>query len=316
MFPKARLKIWVVACSVVWASQLWLQIESPQAAAKPAAGAAPKARPKPKGFGDPQPPKTEEGIRKLRLGKLDQIHEKRQALIADTFEQVFPVGASSVKLFVPSYVMDYAKFEAMVEVGAGTVADIVWPAEQALATALMERRHLWISGGLCELGAGLGLAGIAAAMNGAPSVLLTDRDALVLEVAKRSAQNNNVADKVAVSAFDWADRASWPKLPGRLVIAADVLYDKEVVKPLASLILHLGGEALLMEPNNEERQELGSLQYFKEVIREKGLTVYVEDYSPPGGVTPMVLLQVSKSKGPTEGTEVFDAESQKWVQTR
>ena len=83
--------------------------------------------------------------------------------------------------------LDYRRFSMMVEAGAGTVSDIVWPAEQALAETLLRSRALWQSQGLCELGAGLGLAGLVAAKAGASRVMLTDRDALVLDIARPGA---------------------------------------------------------------------------------------------------------------------------------
>lgn len=280
-----------------------------------------------KGFGEtparPQQPKSEEELRRQRLGKTGLTNEERRRLLSETIEQAFRVGSTDVKLLVPSYVMDYGRFAAMVEAGTGTVSDIVWPAEQALAHILLQRRYLWASSGLCELGAGLGLAGITAAVAGAPRVLLTDRDALILGIAERSAVRNNVADRVSVSSFDWADRSGWPVSWSGLVVAADILYDKEVVKPLASLIQHLGGEALLMEPNTQERRALGSAVHFEEVMRSRGLSVSVEEYlAPVGEATPMLIISVGAGRSRSaqgaadEGTEVFDSSTQTWVRSR
>ena len=41
-------------------------------------------------------------------------------------------------------------------------------------------------------------------------------------------------------------------------------YDKLVVRDLVDLILHLKGPAILVEPDNLERQSLGSLQFFQD----------------------------------------------------
>jgi len=221
--------------------------------------------------------------------------EARKALLSQTLEQRFPMGQVDVDLVLPAYVMDLSRFAREVESGVGTVSDIVWPAEQVLAQTLLQRKDLWQARGLCEIGAGLGLAGIAAAKAGAPRVLLNDRDHLVLELATRSAERNNVAQLVSTSAFDWADQKAWPKPFGGLTAGADVLYDKEVVRPLVDLIVHFGGSALLVEPDNVERRQLGSVPYFKDVLSSQGLALTMESYlNPAQPSSPMLIISVNK----------------------
>jgi len=253
--------------------------------------------------------------RQQRLGKSKHLHEKRFELLQETAEKTFTIGAYDVRLLVPQYVTDIGRFSAMVEVGAGTVSDIVWPAEQALAHALLDRRQLWERTGVCELGAGLGLAGVVAAAAGAPRVLLTDRDGLVLDLAARSAALNGVGNVVSICDFDWADKPSWPTGGCGLVAAADVLYDNEVAAPLVNLIAHLGGEALIMEPVNAERLQLNSVEHFVSAARAKGLTVYAENYESPFEMpSPMQLLTVGRDQPiAQDSAEVYDAESKSWV---
>ncbi|CAJ1368649.1 unnamed protein product [Effrenium voratum] len=266
----------------------------------PAKAAKPAVRKKRGGFGAGLVNrKEEEKRRQQRLGKDPSVNKDRELLLSQTSQQMFRVGDLDIPLAVPSYVLDYKMFERMVEAGAGTVSDIVWPAEQALADTLLARRDLWRDR-LCELGAGLGLAGITAAKAGiAKKVLLTDRDGLavfcqVLGIAKKSAAANGVADAVSTAAFDWADKDQWPSSSGVLTIAADVLYDKSVVPALVELILHLDGPALLIEPDNIERRSLGSVDYFKEMMTERGMQIEVETYfNRQSSSSPMLILTVS-----------------------
>jgi len=224
------------------------------------------------------------------------MNDARKVLLSETAEQRFSLGEAAIDLVIPAYVLDISRFTREVEAGAGTVSDIVWPAEQVLAEILLQRKDLWQGRGLCEIGAGLGLAGIAAAKLGAPKVLISDRDSLVLELSKQSAQRNGVADRVTTAAFDWSDKDSWPPPFGGMIAAADVLYDKEVVAWLVDLIIHFAGPALLMEPDNVERRQLGSVSYFEEIARSRGLAVKTETcFSPSQPSSPMLLISVDQA---------------------
>lgn len=238
----------------------------------------------------------EEQRRQQRLGKDPSMNDARKVLLSETAEQRFSLGEADIDLVIPAYVLDISRFAREVEAGAGTVSDIVWPAEQVLAEILLQRKELWQARGLCEIGAGLGLAGIAAAKLGAPKVLISDRDSLVLGLSKQSAQRNGVADRVTTAAFDWSDKDSWPPAFGGMIAAADVLYDKEVVAWLVDLIIHFAGPALLMEPDNVERRQLGSVSYFEEIARSRGLAVKTETcFSPSQPSSPMLLISVDQA---------------------
>ncbi|CAE7171199.1 unnamed protein product [Symbiodinium pilosum] len=97
---------------------------------------------------------------------------------------------------------------------------------------------------------------------------------MVLQKKCTSAETNGV-DR-STTAFDWSDKDSWPKPFGGLTAAADVLYDKQVVSSLVDLIMHFGGPALLVEPDNVARQQLGSVAYFEEMASSRGLDVKIE----------------------------------------
>jgi len=119
-----------------------------------------------------------------------------------------------------------------------------------------------------ELGAGLGLCGLAAAALGASSVILTDREPYALHCALATAACNGFSTSVVSGAIlDWSDPVLL--LPGSsdnssssrsfcdVVLASDVLYDGETIKAFANaceiLIDPIRGGILLLSDPREER---------------------------------------------------------------
>jgi predicted nicotinamide N-methyase len=120
----------------------------------------------------------------------------------------------------------------------------LWPSGLALArhVAGLELRGRRV----LELGCGLGLPALAAALRGA-DVLATDWAEAAIELLRQNARRNGV--------FVRAARARWsdpePLLraaPWDLVLGADLLYEARNAEQLAGLLPELGGEILLAEP--------------------------------------------------------------------
>ncbi|MBX5475416.1 MAG: methyltransferase domain-containing protein [Thermoleophilia bacterium] len=120
----------------------------------------------------------------------------------------------------------------------------LWPSGVALAQAvaaldLRGRRVL-------ELGCGLGLPSLAAALRGA-EVLATDWAADAVRLLRRNAERNGVALR--------AERVRWDEpepllreAPWDLVLGADLLYERRNAEQLERLLPRLGPEALLADP--------------------------------------------------------------------
>ena len=90
---------------------------------------------------------------------------------------------------------------------------------------------------MLELGCGLGLPSLAAALGGA-RVLATDRSADALAFAGANAAQNGVTVQTAVCA--WAEPAPLlARAPWDLVLAADVLYGQRDVDELTALLPRL-----------------------------------------------------------------------------
>jgi predicted nicotinamide N-methyase len=123
----------------------------------------------------------------------------------------------------------------------------LWPSGVELAYAVSAQH--WRNVPVLELGCGLGLPSIAAALAGA-RVLATDRSADAITFAAINAESNGVAVETAVCS--WADPA--PLLargPWRLVLASDVLYGQRNVDELLTLLPRLvddDGEAWIADP--------------------------------------------------------------------
>jgi predicted nicotinamide N-methyase len=96
-----------------------------------------------------------------------------------------------------------------------------------------------------ELGCGLGIPSICAALGGA-RVLATDWSPEAVAVAARNAALNDVVVETAVRR--WDEPASFEGVPWSLVLASDVLYERRNGELLLELLPRLGGEVLLADP--------------------------------------------------------------------
>ncbi|MBM3262076.1 MAG: methyltransferase domain-containing protein [candidate division Zixibacteria bacterium] len=155
----------------------------------------------------------------------------------------------------------------------------IWPSSIGLGLTLFEHR---VAPGttVLELGCGIGVAGIAAAIAGL-TVLATDYEPDALAFAAFNAQINSVSDRMSFSLLDWRK----PEIDRRfgLIIGSDILYERSNHAPVAKLIeqtLEPGGTALLSDPNrraaNEfvERMKTMSYRYSAQprIVRFEGNT--------------------------------------------
>lgn len=131
--------------------------------------------------------------------------------------------------------------ESKVIIGQGTTGLSTWAA--ALALAEWGCRNQAEIQGKCvlELGCGPGLAGLAVAHCCDPShVILSDVDEQVLQLARDNVQCNRLAN-ATVNSLDWGSwqAADLEAISPEVIIAADVVYDPELVTLLIRLLAAL-----------------------------------------------------------------------------
>jgi predicted nicotinamide N-methyase len=139
----------------------------------------------------------------------------------------------------------------------------------------------WAGKRVIELGTGTGLGGITAARLGAADVLVTDRDASVLELAEANAGANlgaRASSTFRTSLLEWGpapmDGSSVEPAytqPWDVVIGADLTYNRDAWPLLVDTIKRLQAPVILTA-SERRPNELQSLQQF---LSEKGLQLDV-----------------------------------------
>jgi predicted nicotinamide N-methyase len=114
----------------------------------------------------------------------------------------------------------------------------LWPSGIELAHAVSKRD--WTGVRVVELGCGLGLPAVAAALAGA-RVLATDRSADALAFAAVNAEQNGASIETARCSWDDPDELI-ASGPFRLVLASDVLYGQRNIDELDTLLPRLVGD--------------------------------------------------------------------------
>lgn len=112
-----------------------------------------------------------------------------------------------------------------------------WGGGQALARWILDRPKQVTGRHVIDFGAGSGVAGIAAALAGASTVVAVDIDPDALRMSDRNARANGVALTTATACDNWA---------GSLLLAADICYEEA---GYAAVLAHVaaGGAAIIAE---------------------------------------------------------------------
>ncbi len=130
----------------------------------------------------------------------------------------------------------------------------LWPSSLALCRFLEERPDL-VQGRLClDLGCGLGLSGIVAALLGA-KVLGLDYEWPAVSFSRHNAGLSGLLGPAAPlwTLMDWRSPALKPGC-AQVVLAGDILYERRFFDPLSQFfdqVLAPGGLALVAEPRRE-----------------------------------------------------------------
>jgi predicted nicotinamide N-methyase len=172
----------------------------------------------------------------------------------DLIEDVVALGAGrEIVLLRPrdtEALLDEASFDARDEF-VPYWADL-WPSAQLLARTLAGRSLRGAR--VLELGCGLGLPSLAAAVAGG-RVMSTDWAPEAVEAVRNNAAHNQISLEAAVC--DWRDPPErLCAAPWDLVIAADVLYERRNVAPLCALLQRVAAETWLADPGRAPAEQL------------------------------------------------------------
>ena len=167
----------------------------------------------------------------------------------------------------------------------------LWPSAIALS------RHLAtidLSGrSAIELGCGVGLPSVVALARGA-SVLATDHYESALAFARHNA-HANTGRELRTATLDWHAPPTGGLGTFDLVLAADVLYERRNVAPLATLVSELltpAGELILADPRRADTPE------FLARMQSRGFSVTTEGAEVEGAQrTVRVLLHTVRRGG-------------------
>jgi ETFB lysine methyltransferase len=184
-------------------------------------------------------------------------------------ERAVVVGPRTIRIRRPP---DTRRIFAKIDVATALQARVpywaeLWPASISLAKVLLGGGLPVAGRSVLELGSGLGLAGIAAALAGAREVMLSDHYVEALEHGVANAELNGL-DDVRALYLDWRR----PYVPQRyeVVIGADLLYDVRNAEPVLATIdvaLEAGGAAFIADPDRTAAER------FAGVAGERGFTV-------------------------------------------
>ncbi len=177
----------------------------------------------------------------------------------------------------------------------------LWPSGLVLASRLAAEPPAGLH--VVELGCGVGVPSVVAALGGAASVLATDWYDEALAFTRANAAEAGVTQLVETLLVDWSapPAALLGRPPADLVIGADLLYEERNGPALAALlprILAPGGVALIADPRRPHADGLidplvaqGWSHGMEEVghegrIDESGPLVRLHRLCPPGGDVP------------------------------
>jgi predicted nicotinamide N-methyase len=146
----------------------------------------------------------------------------------------------------------------------------LWASGEALARAVAERDVEGLH--VVELGCGLALPSLAAALGGA-RVLATDWSPDAVALARENASRNELDVETAV--VRWSEPEPLVAgAPWDLVLAADVLYERRNVDELLALLPKLGKEVLLAEPGRPHAKTFFELAAATWTIEPRGQVVH------------------------------------------
>lgn len=154
---------------------------------------------------------------------------------------------------------------------------VLWPTAVSLSIYVLEHQDVIFGKRVVELGSGLGLVGLVAS-TAAKSVLLTDREPMALHCAMSTAACNKQFGNVQAAILEWGNVPPTMQGMADIVVASDVLYDKDTIRALSeacrSLLPPTGGLVMITDPQKE--RTVGARQILQEALSRDFTNVAIE----------------------------------------
>jgi predicted nicotinamide N-methyase len=164
--------------------------------------------------------------------------------VSDLVEEVVPLGGRDLRLLRPRDAEALLDEEAFAREEFLPYWAELWPSSLALARAISGRALRGAR--TLELGCGLGLPSIAAAIAGG-RVLATDWSPEAVAMTAANAERNDAEVETLVCSWT-APEPLLARAPWDLVLASDVLYEARNGDVLLKLLPRLGDEVWLADP--------------------------------------------------------------------
>jgi predicted nicotinamide N-methyase len=116
---------------------------------------------------------------------------------------------------------------------------VVWDASVVMTKYFENKSQDFVVGKRClELGSGCGLVGMALAVLGAASVLLTDRPEMIPILRRHVDRNSKSLStcKISCDTLVWGAEEEQARPPFEVIVAADTIYDIDLVAPFISAL--------------------------------------------------------------------------------
>ncbi|XP_070778974.1 protein-lysine N-methyltransferase EEF2KMT isoform X1 [Enoplosus armatus] len=181
---------------------------------------------------------------------LSELIRRQEAAGCDPLDELYDalaevVGAEETAECYKSYLLPGGDAVSLLEnvalISEGTTGLVTWEAALYLAEWALDHRQLFTGRTVLELGSGVGLTGITICRSCSPNrYVFSDCHHSVLQKLRNNVQLNGLSETatVGVEEMDWtaATEEQLEQIGADTVIAADVVYDPDVVGSLVKLL--------------------------------------------------------------------------------
>ncbi|XP_037649403.1 protein-lysine N-methyltransferase EEF2KMT isoform X1 [Sebastes umbrosus] len=180
---------------------------------------------------------------------LSELIRRQEAAGCDPLDELYDalagvVGAEDTTECYKSYLLPSGDAVSLLEnvalISEGTTGLVTWEAALYLAEWALDHRHTFAGRTVLELGSGVGLTGITICRSCSPNrYVFSDCHPGVLQKLRDNVRLNGLmSPTVVVEEMDWtkATEEQIRQIGADAVIAADVVYDPDVVESLVKLL--------------------------------------------------------------------------------